>query len=205
MSTDYFKKECVRAANLMSCYEHWIVERFYQVEESVFDRKYSYGGDLLHRGFYCPSPVLDIVTGNAKRGTLVIPRAQKKRPTYTYGFDKDGQLVTVSWKNEHELIWREDAIEFGMAFRESPHDKSICYLSECVYEGDQLASYTVFLYHPFDKTVSYLSREIYSYSPECLTVEFVQFSNNKPWLLQKDKIVFPIENGSLKGSHHTPC
>lgn len=56
-------------------------------------RKEYASGSILHRGFYCPSPVYDIISGNAKRGKLLKKPFIKSKPSHEYGFDVDGYLL----------------------------------------------------------------------------------------------------------------
>ncbi len=53
--------------------------------------QYARGGKILHRGYFCPNPVMDIVHGNVNRGRLV--RNSIKEPDFTYYFDDAGNLL----------------------------------------------------------------------------------------------------------------
>lgn len=197
MSTDYFKKECVRAANLIKRYKNQIYNCFCQAETRIVSREFSSGGDMLHRGFYCPSMVLDVIAGNAKRGKLIFPSRHRQTPTYTYGFDQEDRLVTVSKGNEREIVWYEGMIETSIVFREAYPENSICYLSECAYENNRIVSYAIFIYDPLEQVIAHMTRETYSYEVDHVLVELVQFSNIKPWILQRDKFVFSLKNRRL--------
>ena len=76
--------------------------------------QYSRGGETLHRGYYCPSLIYDIVIGGANRGKLL--KRFSSLPTYCYGFDKNGYLI-VSENNvikSKEIITRNSNTEFGI-------------------------------------------------------------------------------------------
>lgn len=53
--------------------------------------QYTIGGETLHRGYYCPSLIKDIVIGNCNRGRLVRNTKKAKKITYEYGIC-DNQL-----------------------------------------------------------------------------------------------------------------
>ena len=42
-----------------------------ETSQKVYSYKYGIGGQNLHRGWYCPSIIYDIVIGNASRGRIV--------------------------------------------------------------------------------------------------------------------------------------
>lgn len=49
----------------------------------------------LHRGVYCPSPVLDILITNAKRGSILVRPNSKSRITNRYVYDIDDRLIYI--------------------------------------------------------------------------------------------------------------
>ena len=58
--------------------------------------EYAKGGKTFHRGYYCPSPVQDLIVGNANRGRLL-----KRRPAvnydYIYYLNEARQIIMVDY------------------------------------------------------------------------------------------------------------
>ena len=55
---DFLKKDSYRST-------------FEQISKTVVRREQATGGGTMHRGFYCPSIVEDIIIGNINRGKLI--------------------------------------------------------------------------------------------------------------------------------------
>lgn len=47
----------------------------------------------LHRGFYCPSLIYDLIAGNVNRGKKLKRLTSKSKEYFIYGFDKNDRLV----------------------------------------------------------------------------------------------------------------
>lgn len=118
--------------------------------EKILRLEYSKGGEAIQRGFYCPSPVQDLIIGGLKRGKLY----KKKIPkwgdySYEYGFDQDGKLLRVKRVNKFEsetpdkifdeeyLIYVGD-VEYGLQFN---YSGSLEAVSRCTYENEKLMKY----------------------------------------------------------------
>lgn len=78
-------------------------ETYKSVKENVTAVKYGSGSVYLPRGYFCPSRVLDTVIGNVTRGRLLKTKPRTKIPTYRYGFDKNGKLITAENCEECDL------------------------------------------------------------------------------------------------------
>lgn len=92
--------------------------------------QYGRGGETIHRGYYCPSLIYDIVVGGANRGKLL--KRSKNPTTYVYGFDENGDLVSVKNNDSEteERILRDGDLELGVTFDTSWVDteRIICVL-----------------------------------------------------------------------------
>ena len=92
---------------------------FEQISKTVVRREQATGGETMHRGFYCPSIVEDIIIGNVNRGRI-IKRLVKQPITYTYGFDNSNRLVTVIRHTKigdiYEYIMYIDNIQYGVKY-----------------------------------------------------------------------------------------
>ena len=64
-------------------------------------REYSKGGESMHRGYYCPSPVYDLLVGNVNRGRLL-----KRRPAVSYDY--------IYYLNEARQIIMVDAFALSL-------------------------------------------------------------------------------------------
>lgn len=195
MNADYLKNECARAQQFLGNRQKQVALHFYEAEQAVINREYALGGDMLHRGFYCPSIIIDSIARNAKRGKLLHSNRAKGTPSFCYGFDESDRLITVSHANEHELIWYENGVEVGITFSETQSGSNICYLSECVYENNRIQSYSFFHALPDASRIAFMTRELYEYTETHMRVCFVQFCNDKPWMLDKCHYEFSIEDG----------
>ena len=61
--------------------------------EHSFREEKSRGGENIHRGFYCPSLIQDIVVGNCKRGSLC--KSNNPKATYTHYFDSNNNHIAT--------------------------------------------------------------------------------------------------------------
>lgn len=123
------------------------------------------GGEVLQRGYYCPSPIIDIVTGNCNRGRIVKRMTEKARKniSFEYGF-KDEKILFVKRKNgektyEYEYISYHDNKQIGYSFDE---EMNLIAISECIYLNGKIMSYLL-VYVNYDNSVDRCEKEIYEY------------------------------------------
>lgn len=91
----FFEKDTdAKIAELEEIYHNFVIQKTYAIDEfNVTSVQYAVGGDGVHRGYYHPSPVGDLVIGNVNRGKKL------KRPTmfsnikYEYSFSSDDKLL----------------------------------------------------------------------------------------------------------------
>lgn len=114
--------------------------------------EYAKGGETLHRGYYCPSPVYDLIVGNANRGRLL-----KRRPVvnydYIYYLNEARQIIMVdgftTWENgrktlyTREFVIHQDDVEISVEYK---LDYFLGYIhmysaSLCDYEAEKLRAY----------------------------------------------------------------
>lgn len=155
-------------------------------EKRVVRYEYGRGGETLHRGYYCPSLISDIVIGNQKRGKL-LKRKTKKPADYIFGFDEKDQLIMVKHYFSCdicslEMIYREGSEEIGVTvFSE---DDGFA-LSRCVYDRDRILEYDLFYDdgQEMRRDKNHKNRfseerhEKYSYFSNMLVVDFSDFSS----------------------------
>ncbi|WNS78976.1 hypothetical protein RRU94_03280 [Domibacillus sp. DTU_2020_1001157_1_SI_ALB_TIR_016] len=109
--------------------------------------EYAKGGESIHRGYYCPNLVYDLVVGNAKRGRLYKRKPQPGKFTYEYGFDREGRLLRVRKTteftastgqfNEEFLLYEEDAV-YSVCFH---HTSNLEVVSKCIYDSGKVTRY----------------------------------------------------------------
>ena len=67
----------------------------------------------MHRGYYCPSPILDQVLTNAKRGKLLKHPTKRSHITNRYCYDGNGDLYLAEYISDHLVLYREYVVRDG--------------------------------------------------------------------------------------------
>lgn len=186
--------ECERIQNMAKMYHAKIRSVKEQVKNNIVSFKYGNGGLALHRGYYCPSLIVDIIS-NADRGILATEKNHKKT-SFHYGLDKNGNLIYSKQGCEEEYILRADDCEFGITPK---GNKGIRRIAE--YKKDSSGKPQIYSVFRFDDTGKYaveFEMERYEYSSDLMTVERVHFINrlDEPILLQ-EMYSFVVEKGQL--------
>lgn len=115
-------------------------------------KEYSKGGEGMHRGYYCPSPVYDLLVGNVSRGRLL-----KRRPAvnydYIYYLNEARQIIMVdafaTWEGGRKTLYTREFIFHGENAETSVEyqlDWFLGYIhmysaSLCDYEAGKLRAY----------------------------------------------------------------
>lgn len=123
---------------------------FYAQNQTVIFNKYpnlrkevAVNSRYLHRGYYCPSPIQDLIVDNARRGKILKRETARSNPTHYYYFDAKNRLLISKWDSYTGSIYTEylsysgDYI-YGYAFDDSGNLVSV---SEEYYQSGQIASY----------------------------------------------------------------
>ena len=175
---------------------------FEEISKTVVRREQATGGGTMHRGFYCPSIVEDIIIGNVNRGRI-IKRLVKQPITYTYGFDGSDRLVTVIKHTEtgdvYEYIIYADNIQYGVVYGQKFNEEWLENFSKCCYDGKRLKSYDRYVYDHFSDALYEYFGEIYNYGEDRLEMEQRYCLNSPPEVvayLQNRK--FKLENPYLQ-------
>ncbi len=161
----------------------------------------SRGGEGIHRGYYCPSLIYDIVVGNCKRGNLC--RENNPNARYTHYFDDDNNHIATVWHNEDgapiitEYILHRGNNSVGFSF---DNDGRLQTMAECEYdERGRILAYVLVEFHHFRDEVTEYYEERYRYSEESVVVETASlFVGVSPALLNLNRYVFQTEAGFLK-------
>jgi len=183
-----FRLECERLSKVAAEYADQLQTWKDTLRQEVEYEEHSTKGEVLHRGFYCPSPIQDIVIGNSNRGRLLQRMTKRSKPTFKYGFNSKGEIILVDHINYEgispsvEVILREGEKELGITFQIWKGMQQIIRVSECIYRDNRIVAYTDGHGDSFDpkRYVSNIRREEYTYANEGLdVVHMYEFNNYK--------------------------
>lgn len=107
--------------------------------KSAVRKEYSNNESGMYRGYYCPSPVDDLIIGGCRRDKLLKRITKRTNPDREYLFDSNNRLVAVNslldWEAVHtEVLIYEDNLVTGIDI--DNYDNSISEISECTYNSD---------------------------------------------------------------------
>lgn len=161
----------------------------------VTHRQYGLGGECLHRGYYCPSKIYDIVVGNVNRGIITKQKPVDRAPNFVFGFDSQNKLILVEQPGLSEIIYYKESFEIGIAISD---DMKIQSLSECRFFGEKIKSYNYYLLDPYEKKVVERNEENYTYFKNQVQVDWSRSTViDKTLVQQHEKYTFSIEDGYL--------
>ncbi len=171
------------------------------VQPEVVREEYGTGGECLHRGFYCPSIIDDIVVGNASRGRVQKTKPKKGRLARTFGFNANDALILVDNPDCTEYIFREAQCEIGVTVTKYPGLHGISEVTVCTYEQGRIASYVHALCNFYEdrpkKRITELNMEDYQYGTDVLIVNRYRncaFHNN---CCEYERYTFAVHDGYL--------
>lgn len=192
MNLDYCHIECKKVEEAIKNNRLSWLKEYEDTEKNVVKTEYCVGGEYLHRGYYCPSSVIDLISGNIRRGRIVRRISGQNPSTFAYGFDKRNQLVTVKKQFTNEVIIRKNGIEFGITFS---RDEKVENFSECVYdENKKIASYKYYTLSPWEERIIELCAEEYTYQGSNVIVDWYRYScidRCKP-IMQHERYTFLV-------------
>lgn len=197
------RSECNRLTAIAKKYFPDCEKVYSDLNSHIKRKEYSSGGELLPRGFYCPSPIYDIVTGNCTRGRLLKRITSRSKPAYEYCFDKYGKLIIVNhlYENCSEILEYNDNIVTGITFSKEKNIE-ITSVIECKYDDNKrIISFirAVSSYH--DCCMDQLEKEYYVYNQIGLykAEAFDYLDNEQSGILNYYRYVFEHDNdGYLK-------
>ena len=196
-----FMIECQRLAKVAMQHQDQCGSIFDQLNSKTVREEYSAGGKALHRGYYCPSPVFDIVTGKSNRGKLLKRLTSRSRPSFKYCFDKDDRMIIVSNQSDgKEIVLRDGNVETGIGFSER---HGISTLAECTYDGSRILSYIYCSYNRHESLANNYRREDYEYSEEGIksleSFDFFRFRGSQ--MLRHKKYIFQHDEEGFLSSY----
>lgn len=110
------------------------VESFKEARSRIERTEYAKGGEVLYHGVYCPNPVVDLVVGNSNRGRIIKRWGAKSEPSFTYGFDEKGEMITCEWTFTAEYLVKDGNKVLGIAYNTAPQGPAIEMVTECCYD-----------------------------------------------------------------------
>ena len=133
---EYCKNKCEYYNSLLEVNSAKYNEFYYHVTKDITKKEYGSKGDVIHRGYYCPSPVQDIVIGNSKRGKLTKNKKRFLSTGYEYGFDKNNRLIYVRCieTSSIEFIEYKENYSIGYEFNISESKPQLQSINECFFD-----------------------------------------------------------------------
>ena len=158
-----YEKDIEKLRSLYYDYRESYERLYEEFKSSRTKQEYCRGGEVLHRGYYCPSPVLDIVIGRGNRGRLVKHPRKNTLYDYIYYKNEDGRLLMAEKYDtflpmasvntppcSREFVISSGRKEIAPIYKLNPivGQINIASLSLCEFdEGGRLLSYS-FLHMP---------------------------------------------------------
>ncbi len=99
--------------------------------KKVVREEFCSGSDLF-LGFYCPSPVFDLIVGNTHRGKILKRITKRSVISHKYGFDIDGKILIIDdFNNNTNCIYEyENDVVIIICYT----NEEIEYIVECEYD-----------------------------------------------------------------------
>lgn len=104
------KSECEQLISMGQDFLELYLTQRHSFSTIATNMEYARDGDI-HRGVYCPSPVLDLVVGNLHRGNLIKRSPQKSKASHCYGFDENHRLKYIELLQDGNLSATEYIID----------------------------------------------------------------------------------------------
>lgn len=106
-------------------------------EEKAVNSRY------LHRGYYCPSPLFEVLVTNTRRGKILARQTKNSKITHRYLYDSDDNLYLVeNYYNGQctmcEFILIEENKRYGFTFY---NNGELCSISIEMFSNEKLQSY----------------------------------------------------------------
>lgn len=194
-----YSRELVDNALKISNNEH--KEKLQMCKNYVDHYQYAVGGEGLHRGYYCPSLIRDIVVGNCNRGRLVKDlKRTRQNISYEYGFCNGKLQLVIYYANkeiyEIEYISYYGEKQIGYTFDNTFTLKRV---SECVYKNNKLMSYLLVDADSVEPFVG-IEKEVYEYDNGvmCSATIYLMYALN---FCRHEKYIFTHDKDGFLSSY----
>lgn len=149
-------KQCDRIKCVIKKYENEY-DNLIKIKKEIKRIQFSRNGSTIHRGYYCPSPIYDIIVGNASRGRLT---KNEQSTGFKYYYDDNNMVLAESYEDRQlyasEIILNKGEKELGLSY---DNYGKLSLISECKTSDGRISEYTKCLY-------LYTSKEIIDYHNE---------------------------------------
>lgn len=170
IAKDKINSSLKRLNEILDVYRYKCKALYNNISARVNKKEYAIKGEYLVRGYYCPSPIKDIIVGNSPRGKILKSITSVSKPTYEYGFDAGDNLILVKYihldefdKSNYEILLHEDNCVIGIFFTlDGKGNAKIRAINESTYDNqNRIIS---FINGYVDENDFYdIEQEIYSY------------------------------------------
>ena len=129
-------------------YNYFVQNGEYDKQLSIIPTReeYTVNSRYLHRGYYCPSPLLDDLVDNTRKGKLHCGATKRKKISHRYLFNAEDKLYLVenytpNMSNiSREFIWGVPNKRFGLFF-DYDDVSTLSAISIEIFVNDKLQSY----------------------------------------------------------------
>ncbi len=149
-------------------YKHTFESEFVKAMNTVVREELSAGSDMT-LGYYCPSPVKDLIIGNVHRGKILKRITKRSKPDTKYGFSEDGKMaVFIHLPTDYNILgfvlYENNTVNY-VCFQKREEETEPEWIAQAEYDGQgRIVRYTLGLFIGF--RCSEIQQEIYTYSDE---------------------------------------
>ena len=155
-------------------YKDTFEAEFDKANETVVREELCSGSDMT-LGYYCPSPVQDLLIGNVHRGKILKRVTKRSKPEIKYGFSEDGRMAVfielppegfTNYDVRGFVLHDENTVTY-ICFKKSEGRALPNWIAQAEYDKQgRIICYTFGLFFLYDYNCKDISREIYTYSDE---------------------------------------
>ena len=230
--TEEYQKNCQhfilerdRLVKLVERYLSKINQHKSDFEAAVVHTEYASGCKCLHRGYYCPSLIQDVVVGNVRRGKLLKRLTTRTKTCWEYGFNAERQLIrcehlitkTVADEeclavDTREFLFYEENRIYGITVRS---DGTLEAITEEIFQNGKCICYTYCLCTSFNGVIRCgdIRSECYTYGADVMQAQWhrliiplqetLEFAKTMGWsvsscpIYRKDQYLFEKKDGKF--------
>ena len=178
-----------------------LLKSVHEVKDTLLEQVavFEYGTGAIHRGYYCPSPVIDLIVGNLKRGRIV-----KKAPKagYRYAFDAEGNMLFVDLLQQGdveatEYLFMQNGNRYGITVNNDGELESIC---EEQFAQGELLRYNLATVYPEEDGYFCANLHVETYWRDAHGLKESTKAEYQPYIQNLDeyRCIFERANGFLR-------
>ena len=160
---------------------------------------------FLPRGYYCPSPVLDLIVGNCKRGKILKRLTSRSRVSHRYIYGDQGLMIIeyigdkgITDCCNREYLLREELKTIGVSFDRAGRINQV---SEELFEDGRITDYFRARFNGLDGNyrLYHSDHEQYSYDERGLCQCNFKYASHGYWpVINRETYIFNRANGYLQ-------